>query len=104
MADGSVKMDEERGNGNGTAVEAGKKMVDDSPIMRGGEAAKAADMANYFVSYAVRPVRGLVGWLVGWLPVALASSFISLIARSFSVLLAFWGCCACSTCTTRSRC
>lgn len=27
-------------------------MVDDSAIMKGGEAAKAADFANYFVSYA----------------------------------------------------
>lgn len=27
-------------------------MVDDSVIMKGGEAAKAADFANYFVSYA----------------------------------------------------
>jgi type I protein arginine methyltransferase len=27
-------------------------MVDDSPVMKGGEAEKAADYANYFVSYA----------------------------------------------------
>lgn len=41
----------EAANG-GTVVT--KMMVDDSPIMRGGEAEKSADFANYFVSYAVR--------------------------------------------------
>lgn len=49
MADGSSKMD---GGGDGSS--SAKMMVDDSPIMRGGEAAKASDMANYFISYAVR--------------------------------------------------
>lgn len=58
MADdgGSVsKMNEQQQQGAGAADGgSAKPMVDDSPIMRGGEAAKAADMANYFISYAVR--------------------------------------------------
>lgn len=57
MADDASKMDE----GNAAAGSgSGKPMVDDSPIMRGGEAAKAADMANYFISYAVSDVLGVV--------------------------------------------
>lgn len=57
MADDASKMDE--GNpaaAAAAAVASSKPMVDDSPIMRGDEAAKAADMANYFISYAVRLV------------------------------------------------
>lgn len=46
-------MKTENGNGNGGGLEKKKAAgVDDSTIMKGGEGEKAADFANYFVSYA----------------------------------------------------